>query len=95
MQSLSDLAASSDTGTSDTDNLTKDGTPTITGHLDIPYSQVTIYDGSTPNGHAVSDGSGQYSVAVATYRMAIIIFLPKRWRLLQFYQHIIHSFSAC
>ncbi|WP_434764007.1 VCBS domain-containing protein [Vibrio fortis] len=61
-----DLAASSDTGTSDTDNLTKDSTPTITGHTDIPYSQVTIYDGSTPIGHAVSDGSGQYSVAVTS-----------------------------
>ncbi|KDN28788.1 hypothetical protein VFDL14_21935, partial [Vibrio fortis] len=61
-----DLAASSDTGTSDTDNLTKDSTPTITGHTDIPYSQVTIYDGSTPIGHAVSDGSGQYSVAVSS-----------------------------
>uniref|UniRef100_UPI00247FCF18 VCBS domain-containing protein n=1 Tax=Vibrio harveyi TaxID=669 RepID=UPI00247FCF18 len=61
-----DLAASSDTGTSDTDNLTKDSTPTITGHTDIPYSQVTIYDGSTPIGHAVSDGLGQYSVAVSS-----------------------------
>lgn len=39
-----DLATPSDTGTSDTDNLTKDSTPTITGHTDIPYSQVTIYD---------------------------------------------------
>ncbi|CAH7235497.1 conserved hypothetical protein [Vibrio chagasii] len=61
-----DLAATSDTGTSDTDNLTKDSTPTVTGHTDIPYSQVTIYDGSTPIGHAVSDGSGQYSVAVSS-----------------------------
>ncbi|NOI86197.1 VCBS domain-containing protein [Vibrio sp. 99K-1] len=59
-----DLATTSDTGTSDTDNLTKDSTPTITGHTDIPYSQVTIYDGSAPIGHAMSDGSGQYSVAV-------------------------------
>ncbi|MEZ8043174.1 VCBS domain-containing protein [Vibrio sp. 10N.237.312.C02] len=61
-----DLAASNDTGISDTDNLTKDSTPTITGHTDIPCSQVTIYDGSTPIGHAVSDGSGQYSVAVSS-----------------------------
>ncbi|XGB65114.1 VCBS domain-containing protein [Vibrio chagasii] len=61
-----DLATSSDTGTSDTDNLTKDSTPTVTGHTDIPYSQVTIYDGSTPIGHALSDGSGQYSVAVSS-----------------------------
>ncbi|MGR5194404.1 VCBS domain-containing protein, partial [Vibrio rotiferianus] len=60
-----DVVASSDTGTYDTDNLTKDSTPTVTGHTDIPYSQVTIYDGSTPIGHAVSDASGQYSVAVS------------------------------
>ncbi|CAK1697905.1 hypothetical protein VCRA2119O145_100050 [Vibrio crassostreae] len=59
-----DLVASSDSGKSDTDNLTNDNTPTITGHTDIPYSQVTVYDGSTPIGHAVSDGSGQYSAVV-------------------------------
>ncbi|MFA0125906.1 Ig-like domain-containing protein, partial [Vibrio sp. 10N.261.48.A2] len=54
-----------DNGKSDTDNLTNDNTPTITGHTDIPYSQVTIYDGSTPIGHAVSDASGQYSAVVS------------------------------
>ncbi|CAK1903504.1 hypothetical protein VCRA2110O113_220010 [Vibrio crassostreae] len=59
-----DLVASSDSGKSNTDNLTNDNTPTITGHTDIPYSQVTVYDGSTPIGHAVSDGSGQYSAVV-------------------------------
>ncbi|WP_246858009.1 VCBS domain-containing protein [Vibrio crassostreae] len=59
-----DLVASSDSGKSDTDNLTNNNTPTITGHTDVPYSQVTIYDGLTPIGHAVSDGSGQYSAVV-------------------------------
>ncbi|MGL1040860.1 VCBS domain-containing protein, partial [Vibrio vulnificus] len=61
-----DLASTSDSGSSNTDNLTNDTTPTITGHTDIPYSQVTVYDGSTPVGHAVSDASGQYSVAVSS-----------------------------
>ena len=61
-----DLASTSDTGSSNTDNLTSDTTPTMTGHTDIPYSQVTVYDGSTPVGHAVSDASGQYSVAVSS-----------------------------
>ncbi|MDD1826050.1 VCBS domain-containing protein, partial [Photobacterium sp. ZSDE20] len=61
-----DLAASSDSGSSNTDNLTNDTTPTITGHTDIPFSKVTIYDGSTPVGHAVSDASGQYSVAISS-----------------------------
>ncbi|MFA0056998.1 VCBS domain-containing protein [Vibrio echinoideorum] len=60
-----DLITPSDTGKSNTDNVTKETTPTITGHTDIPYSQVTIYDGSTPIGHAVSDASGQYSAVVS------------------------------
>ncbi|WED25381.1 VCBS domain-containing protein [Vibrio sp. DW001] len=60
-----DLATPNDTGKSDTDNVTKETTPTITGHTDIPYSLVTIYDGSTPVGHAVSDTSGQYSAVVS------------------------------
>ncbi|MFA0611715.1 VCBS domain-containing protein [Vibrio sp. 10N.222.49.B4] len=59
-----DLASTSDSGSSQTDNLTNDTTPTINGHTDIPYSQVTIYDGSKPIGHAVSNASGQYSVVV-------------------------------
>ncbi|HHP0481778.1 TPA: VCBS domain-containing protein, partial [Vibrio campbellii] len=58
------LSPTSDLGSSNTDNLTNDATPTITGHTDIPYCQVTIYDGSKPVGHAVSDASGQYSVVV-------------------------------
>ncbi len=61
-----DLATPSDTGASNTDNLTKDNSPTITGQTDIPYSQVTIYEGSKPIGHTVSDGTGHYSVAVSS-----------------------------
>ncbi|CAK3082942.1 VCBS repeat-containing protein [Vibrio crassostreae] len=61
-----DLAASSDSGNSDTDNLTNNNTPTITGHTDIPYSQVTIYDGSTTIGHATSDATGHYSAQLSS-----------------------------
>ncbi|WP_210448863.1 VCBS domain-containing protein [Vibrio crassostreae] len=61
-----DLAASSDSGNSDTDNLTNNNTPTITGHTDIPYSQVTIYDGSTAIGHATSDATGHYSAQLSS-----------------------------
>ncbi|WP_102313895.1 VCBS domain-containing protein [Vibrio lentus] len=61
-----DLASTSDSGSSNTDNITNDTTPTITGHTDIPFSKVTIYDGSTPVGHAVSDASGQYNVVVSS-----------------------------
>ncbi|MCZ8499883.1 Ig-like domain-containing protein [Vibrio lentus] len=32
-----DLASTSDSGSSNTDNLTNDTTPTITGHTDIPF----------------------------------------------------------
>ncbi|PMG19291.1 hypothetical protein BCU97_05105 [Vibrio splendidus] len=61
-----DLANSSDTGSSDTDNLTQDTTPTIDGHTDIPFSQVTIYDGSqNAIGHGTSDASGGFSITVS------------------------------
>ncbi|GLO64216.1 hypothetical protein MACH09_47240 [Vibrio sp. MACH09] len=62
-----DLANSSDSGNSQTDNLTNDTTPTIDGHTDIPFSKVTIYDG-TQNaiGHGTSDASGDFSITVST-----------------------------
>ncbi|MFA0150852.1 VCBS domain-containing protein [Vibrio sp. 10N.261.46.C10] len=62
-----DLASSSDSGNSQTDNLTNDTTPTIDGHTDIPFSQVTIYDGSqNAIGHGTSDASGNFSITVST-----------------------------
>ncbi|PKH57741.1 VCBS domain-containing protein [Shewanella sp. Bg11-22] len=61
-----DLMASSDSGTSNTDNLTNDNTPTITGTTDVPFSRVTIYDGNTPVGHALSDANGDYSANLAS-----------------------------
>ncbi|CAK2422820.1 VCBS repeat-containing protein [Vibrio crassostreae] len=61
-----DLANSSDTGDSQTDNLTKDTTPTIDGHTYIPFSQVTIYDGAqNAIGHGTSDASGGFSITVS------------------------------
>ncbi|WP_219621784.1 VCBS domain-containing protein [Shewanella sp. GutDb-MelDb] len=61
-----DLIASSDSGASNTDNLTSDNTPTITGTTDVPFSQVTIYDGNTPVGHTLSDANGDYSANLAS-----------------------------
>ncbi|WP_141677285.1 VCBS domain-containing protein, partial [Aliivibrio sp. 1S128] len=60
------LAASSDTGSSSTDHITHDNTPMISGTTDIPFSQVTIYEGSTPVAHAISDANGDYSTDLTT-----------------------------
>ncbi|WP_255312070.1 VCBS domain-containing protein [Aliivibrio sp. 1S175] len=60
------LAASSDTGSSSTDHITHDNTPMMSGTTDIPFSQVTIYEGSTPVAHAISDANGDYSTDLTT-----------------------------
>ncbi|MEZ9197233.1 VCBS domain-containing protein, partial [Shewanella sp. 10N.286.54.B9] len=61
-----DLSANSDSGSANSDNLTHDTTPTITGHTDIPFSRVTIYDGNNPVAHALSDASGDYSATLTS-----------------------------
>ena len=55
-----DLAANSDSGRSTIDDITNVNAPNITGTTDVPFSQVTIYDGSTPVGHSISDANGDY-----------------------------------
>ena len=55
-----DLTAASDLGSSSTDNLTSDTTPTFTGSATTGVT-VTLLDGGTPNGTAVAAGSA-YSV---------------------------------
>ncbi|PKH87756.1 VCBS domain-containing protein [Colwellia sp. Bg11-28] len=60
-----DLSSASDSGSANNDDLTSDTTPTITGHTDIPFSKVSIYDGNTPVGHALSNASGDFSVTVS------------------------------
>ena len=62
--STPDLAAASDTGTSATDNITKDNTPTFTGTA-LAGSTVTIYDGSTPVGSAIATAGGTYSITTS------------------------------
>ena len=61
-----DLDAKSDTGKSDTDNLTNDKTPTITGHTDMPFSTVEIFDGGKSIGTSTSDGQGNYTFTPTT-----------------------------
>ncbi len=58
--SMPDLDASSDTGISDTDNITSDTTPTLTGTAE-PNSSVDLFDGATSLGTTTADGSGDWS----------------------------------
>ncbi|WP_188862319.1 Ig-like domain-containing protein, partial [Marinobacterium nitratireducens] len=57
-----DLAVSSDSGQSQSDNLTRDTTPTLTGTTDIPFSRVDILDGNRVVATTTSDASGHYRV---------------------------------
>ena len=59
-----DLIASSDSGSSASDNYTNDSTPTITGLAVEAGATVTLYDtdGTTVLGTTVSDGSGNWSI---------------------------------
>src|SRR4029079_1388018 len=66
--SAPDLIAGSDSGTSSTDNITNNTTPTLTGSSAEVGATVTLYDtnGSTVLGTAVADGSGNWSITSAT-----------------------------
>ena len=56
-----DLAANSDSGASDTDNLTNDDTPTIEGTAEA-NATVEVFDGATSVGATTADGSGNWSI---------------------------------
>ena len=58
--STPDLAAASDSGASDSDNITGDTTPTFTGSAEAGAT-VTLYDGATAIGTAVATG-GAWSI---------------------------------
>ncbi len=62
-----DLDATSDTGSSDTDDITADNTPTINGSAEAG-SSVTLYDtdGSTVLGTDTADGSGNWSITASS-----------------------------
>lgn len=62
-----DLDAASDTGTSDTDDLTNDTTPTISGSAEA-NSTVTLYDsdGTTSVGSTTAAGDGSWSITAST-----------------------------
>ncbi|WP_406694983.1 Ig-like domain-containing protein [Singulisphaera sp. Ch08] len=57
------LDAASDTGSSSTDGLTKDNTPTFRGNA-VAGSVVTLFAGTTPLGTTVANSSGSWSFTV-------------------------------
>jgi hypothetical protein len=63
--STPDLIASSDTGTSATDNLTSITTPTFTGTA-APGTTVTLYNGATVVGSGMTSGGGTWSITSTT-----------------------------
>ncbi|PYF83297.1 VCBS repeat-containing protein/autotransporter-associated beta strand protein [Marinomonas alcarazii] len=65
--STPDLSAASDTGTSSTDNITNNTTPTFTGTA-AANSTVKLYDtdGTTLLGSTTADGSGNWSITSST-----------------------------
>ena len=62
--SAPDLIAASDSGGSNTDNITSDTTPTVTGSGAEAGATVTLYDsnGTTVLGTAVADASGNWTI---------------------------------
>lgn len=62
-----DLDASSDSGTSTTDNVTSDNTPTVSGAGAEPGSTVTLYDtdGTTVLGTTTADGAGAWTITAS------------------------------
>ena len=62
--SAPDLVAASDSGTSNTDNISNDTTPTVSGNGAEAGATVTLYDtnGTTVLGTAVADASGNWTI---------------------------------
>lgn len=63
--SVPDLVAGSDSGSSPTDNITNDNTPTFTGTAE-PNSTVTILANAVPVGTGTADLSGNWSITTST-----------------------------
>jgi VCBS repeat-containing protein len=59
-----DLLGNSDSGRSNSDDLTNNVTPTVAGQTDIPFSQVNIYDGNKSIATVLSDAKGHYQVTL-------------------------------
>ncbi|MCP4856076.1 MAG: hypothetical protein GY903_16450, partial [Fuerstiella sp.] len=62
---IPDLDASSDTGSSNTDDITADTTPTISGTAE-PNGIVEIFDGGTSLGTTTANGTGDWTFTAST-----------------------------
>jgi hypothetical protein len=76
--SAPDLDAASDTGASDTDNLTSDTTPTFTGNAAPPGATVTLFSDGVAVGTGVADAGGAWSItasalATGTHRITAAV----------------------
>ena len=58
--SAPDVAAASDSGSSDTDNITNDNTPTLVGTAE-PNAKVELFRNASPLGTVYADGTGAYT----------------------------------
>jgi hypothetical protein len=56
-----DLTASEDSGSSNTDNETNDGSPAISGTGALALGRVNIYVGGAYKGYAIADGAGAWT----------------------------------
>ena len=61
-----DLVASSDSGSSDADNITNDNTPTITGTAEANSMVELFHSGNTSLGTATVDSGGNWSITATT-----------------------------
>jgi len=61
-----DLIAASDSGSSSTDNITSDNTPTVTGSGAESGATVTLYEGAIVLGMTTADGSGNWTITSST-----------------------------
>jgi gliding motility-associated-like protein len=69
--SVPDMTAGTDNGSSSTDNITNDNTPTFTGTAEA-NSTVTLYSGASVVGTATADGAGNWTIIASTINSSTI-----------------------
>jgi hypothetical protein len=74
--SVPDLIATSDSGTSSTDNITNVTTPTFTGTTEAGAT-VKLYNGTTLVGTGLADGSGNWSIATSALSNGVHVITAK------------------
>jgi len=69
------LVDASDTGSSDSDDITSDNTPQVTGTADA-NAEVVIYSGENIVGSGTADGNGDYSITLSVLADGTHFLLP-------------------